>query len=69
LLNSRMRAARSILGYIGLTALRDGDTVRAREAFERALKVDPYRLKNYLRMLRTYLPSPVARALSGRTRR
>jgi glycosyltransferase involved in cell wall biosynthesis len=69
LLKSRIRAARSILGFIGLSAMRDGDTARAREAFLRALKVDPYRLKNYLRMLRTYLPSPVARALSGRTRR
>jgi glycosyltransferase involved in cell wall biosynthesis len=69
LLKSRRRAARSILGYIGLSAMRDGDTARARAAFERALKLDPFRIKNYLRMVRTYLPSRIARALSGRTGR
>jgi glycosyltransferase involved in cell wall biosynthesis len=67
LLRGRMRAPRSILGYIGLTAMRDGDIKRAREAFRQALEVDPLRLKNYFRLARTYLPAPLARALSGRT--
>jgi glycosyltransferase involved in cell wall biosynthesis len=67
LLRSRARASRSLLGYIGLTELRAGNPRAAREAFRRALVLDPRRLRNYLRFLRTYLPSRLARALSGRT--
>jgi len=69
LLNARVRAARSILGYIGLLAMREGDARRAREAFGDALRIDPWRVRNYLRLMRTYLPTRVARALSGRTGR
>ena len=69
LMTSRSRAPRSILGYIGLTAMRDGDTKRAREAFRYALELDPRRLKNYFRLARTYLPAGLARALSGSTGR
>jgi glycosyltransferase involved in cell wall biosynthesis len=68
LLASRARASRSILGYIGLRALRDGDRTSARDAFRRALQINPLRLKNILRYLKTYLPLGMARALSGRTR-
>lgn len=68
-LKSRARAARSILGYIGLIAMREGDTARAREAFADALRIDRWRLRNYLRLIRTYLPNRIARALSGRTGR
>jgi glycosyltransferase involved in cell wall biosynthesis len=67
LIDSRVRAPRSILGYIGLTAMRDGDLKRAREAFRYALELDPRRVKNYFRLARTYLPARLARALSGRT--
>jgi len=67
LIDSRVRAPRSILGYIGLTATRDGDVKRAREAFRYALELDPRRVKNYFRLARTYLPARLARALSGRT--
>src|SRR5579863_272896 len=67
LLRSRMRASRSLLGYIGLRELRDGNRRGAREAFHRALLIDPWRLKNYLRWMRTWLPDGVARRLSGRT--
>jgi glycosyltransferase involved in cell wall biosynthesis len=67
LIDSRVRAPRSILGYIGLTAMRDGDLKRAREAFRYALELDPRRVKNYFRLMRTYLPVRLARALSGRT--
>jgi glycosyltransferase involved in cell wall biosynthesis len=67
LLRSRRRASRSILGYIGLIELRNGNPRRAREAFRRALSLDPWRFKNYLRLLRTYLPAGIARALGGRT--
>ena len=68
LLAARARASRSILGYIGLRALRDGDRATAREAFRRALQLDPLRMKNILRYLKTWLPLRMARALSGRTR-
>lgn len=67
LLAGRARASRSILGYIGLRALNDGDRAAAREAFRRALTLDPWRLRNVLRYLRTFLPAALARALSGRT--
>jgi glycosyltransferase involved in cell wall biosynthesis len=67
MLRSRIRASRSILGYIGLTELRNGNRREARDAFRRALQIDPRRVKNYLRFLRTYLPSGLARAVSGRT--
>ncbi|HXZ87495.1 MAG TPA: glycosyltransferase family A protein [Candidatus Binataceae bacterium] len=69
LLKTRARAARSILGYIGLLAMREGDARRAREAFGDALRIDPWRVRNLLRLIRTYLPTRVARALSGRTGR
>ena len=62
---ARQRAPRSILGYIGLHALARGDQLMARRAFGAALRTDPWRLKNYLRYARTYLPRAIARALSG----
>ena len=68
LLAARARANRSILGYIGLRALRDGNRASAREAFRRALQMKPTRVKSLLRYLKTYLPLGMARALSGRTR-
>lgn len=67
LMAGRARASRSILGYIGLRALNDGDRAAAREAFRRALTLDPWRIRNVLRYLRTFLPAALARALSGRT--
>jgi glycosyltransferase involved in cell wall biosynthesis len=69
LLETRARAARSILGYIGLLAMRSGDAARARQAFGDALRIDPWRTRNYLRFVRTYLPTRIARAFSGRTGR
>ncbi|MGA7870999.1 MAG: glycosyltransferase [Candidatus Binatus sp.] len=65
LVQARTRAPRSILATIGLKALRDGDRPRARAAFARAIRVDPYRLKNYLRWIRTWLPHRLAQGLSG----
>jgi glycosyltransferase involved in cell wall biosynthesis len=62
---ARRRAPRSILGYIGLHALARGDQITARRAFGAALRTDPWRMKNYLRYARTYLPRALARALSG----
>jgi hypothetical protein len=65
LVDARARAPRSILATIGLKAMRDGDSPRARAAFARAIRVDPYRLKNYLRWMRTWLPHRIAQSLSG----
>jgi hypothetical protein len=67
LLQSRARASRSLLGFIGLTELRNGNRQQARDAFRRALQLDPRRVKNYLRYFRTFLPAGLARALSGRS--
>lgn len=67
LVQSRVRASRSLLAYIGLMELRDGHSKAARAAFRRALYHDPWRFKNYLRLMRTYLPAAVARTLGGRT--
>ena len=64
---SRERAPRSILGYIGLNALSRGDRTTARRAFVRAIALDPYRIRNYLRLARTILPAGLARALSGKS--
>jgi glycosyltransferase involved in cell wall biosynthesis len=69
LLRSRERAYRSIFGYIGLQALADGDRASARQAFSRALRIDPMRLRNYLRYARTFLPASLARALTGSSSR
>lgn len=66
---SRQRAPRSILGYIGLNALSRGDRSTARRAFISALKLDPLRMRNYLRLARTILPAAMARALSGKSGR
>jgi glycosyltransferase involved in cell wall biosynthesis len=64
---SRRRAPRSILGYIGLAALARDDRRTARRAFVCALRLDPLRFKNYMRLLRTFLPRQLARSLGGRT--
>ncbi|MGH7781268.1 MAG: glycosyltransferase family A protein [Candidatus Binataceae bacterium] len=63
---ARRRAPRSILGYIGLHALRSGNQLAARRAFAAALRTDPWRLKSYLRYARTFLPPTIARTLSSR---
>ena len=68
MVKARQRAPRSILGYIGLRALAEGDRATARNAFARAIRFDPWRVKNYLRYVRTFLPAAAARALGGASR-
>jgi glycosyltransferase involved in cell wall biosynthesis len=53
------------LGYQGLLALRTGDRRGARLAFRRALGYRPWHLRTMLRLLRTYVPPPLATRLSG----
>jgi glycosyltransferase involved in cell wall biosynthesis len=69
LVAARIRATRSILGYAGLRALQQGDRQLARRAFAGALKLDPLRVRNIFRFIRTFLPVRLARSLSGRTGR
>jgi len=69
LVAARIRATRSILGYAGLRALRQGNRQAARRAFAGALKLDPLRARNILRFVKTFLPVRIARSLSGRTGR
>jgi glycosyltransferase involved in cell wall biosynthesis len=68
LIKARERAPRSILGYIGLRALGEGDRTTARGAFALAIRFDPWRLRNYMRYLRTFLPGTAAQLLSGGSR-
>jgi glycosyltransferase involved in cell wall biosynthesis len=57
------------LGTRGLLAMRRGEMAEARRSFIRALRYEPTGLRNGLRLARTFLPRPIARALSGRTAR
>ncbi len=65
LVAARERAPRSILGYIGLRALDEGDRIAARKAFARAILFDRWRIRNYLRYMRTFLHPGAARMLGG----
>jgi glycosyltransferase involved in cell wall biosynthesis len=69
LLRAAGQAYVSTLGYQGLVAMRTGDMAAARRYFIRALRYQPANLKMALRLLKTFLPAPLARALSGRTGR
>jgi predicted O-methyltransferase YrrM len=52
----------------GLDALAAGDRLAARRIFVDAIRREPTRFKTYLRLLRTYLPPRLARALSAKKR-
>jgi GT2 family glycosyltransferase len=62
-----VRSYTNWLGYQGLLAMSAGDPKVARHYFARILRRHPTHLKSALRYLRTFLPAPIARALSGRT--
>ena len=65
----RTRAAHATtLGYQGLVAMNRGDIAASRRYLARALRYQPLHVKTGLRLLRTFLPAPIARALTGRTR-
>lgn len=67
LLRAIRHAHSSALGSRGLLAMRRGEMAEARRSFIRALRYEPAGLRNGLRLARTLLPRPLARALSGRT--
>ncbi len=59
----------SELSREALVALSVGDKITARALLMRALRFQPTRVKTYLRLARTFLPSGMARALGGKTHR
>jgi predicted O-methyltransferase YrrM len=63
------RAHARRLTFYGLQALSEGRRDEARRALATAVRVHPTRLKNYARLLRTMLPSWMAKRLSGQTGR
>jgi glycosyltransferase involved in cell wall biosynthesis len=67
LIHSTERNYTNWLSYQGLLAMQQGNPVAARMYFMRILRRQPTHVKSALRFMRTFLPPPVARALSGRT--
>ena len=67
LIHSTVRSYTNWLSYQGLLAMQRQDPAAARIYFARILRRQPTHLKSALRLLRTFLPAPLARALSGRT--
>src|SRR5215472_8976028 len=67
LIHRTVRSYTNWLGYQGLLAMRAGDRAAARRYFARILRRQPTHMKSALRYIRTFLPAPIARALSGRT--
>ncbi|MBF6569700.1 MAG: glycosyltransferase [Candidatus Binataceae bacterium] len=64
LIRAIRHAHATALGARGLIAIRRGDLAAARRSFIRALRYEPGNLRNGLRLLRSFLPLPLARALS-----
>jgi len=59
----------SDLSREALVEMSKGNSHEARQLLIRALRFQPTRLKTYLRLSRTFLPSGLARALGGKTHR
>ncbi len=67
LIHRTVRSYTNWLGYQGLLQMQAGNRVAARHYFARILRQHPTHLKSALRYVRTFLPTPIARALSGQT--
>lgn len=67
IIRARRKARVNLWARAGLEALAKGEVVQARHAFFGAFRENPWRIKNLLRTLRTYLPQSVARAVVRRT--
>jgi glycosyltransferase involved in cell wall biosynthesis len=67
LIHHTVRNYTNWLGYQGLLAMRAGELAEARRYFAHILRRHPTHMKSALRYIRTFLPAPIARALSGRT--
>ncbi|MGH7917090.1 MAG: glycosyltransferase family A protein [Candidatus Binataceae bacterium] len=68
LLRTTCDAYVSVLGYRGLTAMREGDAMAARRLFMHALRYRPLHFKTAMRLARTFMPASMAQTLTGRTR-
>ncbi|MGH7880671.1 MAG: glycosyltransferase family A protein, partial [Candidatus Binataceae bacterium] len=68
LLRARRDARVSLWGRAGLAAIAEGRSAEARYAFRNALRENPWRVKNLLRLCRTCLPLTLARALTKSAR-
>ena len=58
-----------MIANAGVIEMSRGNMVGARRCFIRVLKYDPRHVKSYLRIVRTFLPAGVRRALGGRAAR
>ena len=58
-----------MISNAGVIEMSRGNMAGARKCFIRVLKYDPRHVKSYMRILRTYLPAPVRRALGGKAAR
>jgi glycosyltransferase involved in cell wall biosynthesis len=67
LIHRTVRSYTNWLSYQGLLAMRAGKRAEARRYFARILRRHPTHMKSALRYIRTFLPAPIARALSGHT--
>jgi predicted O-methyltransferase YrrM len=61
------RAERNRLNHLGRLSLRRGDLAEARLQFRAALEVSRGHIPTRLRLMRTYLPRPLARFFSGKS--
>jgi glycosyltransferase involved in cell wall biosynthesis len=59
------RATVDLLAGAGLTAMLEDDRILARRCYGLALRYGPFNAKTYVRIAWTYLPQPVARAISA----
>ena len=58
-----------MIANAGVVEMSRGNMVGARRCFIRVLKYDPRHVKSYMRIVRTFLPAGVRRALGGRAAR
>ncbi|HZP46336.1 MAG TPA: glycosyltransferase family A protein [Candidatus Binataceae bacterium] len=68
LIAARRKARVTRWAHLGLIAMRDGDWLKARQALGNAVREEPWRLRNLLRYVRTYLPRELARLVTNRSR-
>ena len=58
-----------MIANIGVIEMSRGNMAGARRCFIRVLKYNPRHVKSYMRIVRTFLPAPVRRALGGKASR
>jgi glycosyltransferase involved in cell wall biosynthesis len=58
-----------MIANAGVIEMSRGNMAGARRCFIRVLRYDPRHLKSYMRIVRTFLPGPIRRALGGKASR